>query len=68
MGDPMCDVCGPNPKEVPITFCVPCALAPRVARFSGWSLKRLAWAFGCAKANSDEEIDLFRELKARMRG
>lgn len=35
------------------------------------SVKRLAWAFGCAKKDSDEEIALYRllvEKMAKLRG
>jgi hypothetical protein len=32
----------------------------------GASLKRIAWAFGCAKKGSDEEIALFRILRERF--
>lgn len=31
----------------------------------GASIKRIAWAFGCAKKNSDEEIQLYKILLAR---
>lgn len=31
------------------------------------SVKRLAWAFGCAKRDSDEEIALYRILVDRVR-
>jgi hypothetical protein len=31
-----------------------------------WSLKRLAWAFGCAKADSPEELELEKALRLRL--
>lgn len=30
------------------------------------SIKRIAWAFGCAKKDSDEERDLYRLLLERI--
>lgn len=30
------------------------------------SLKRIAWAYGCAKKGSDEELQLYRALVARV--
>jgi hypothetical protein len=30
------------------------------------SVKRLAWAFGCAKKDSDEEVALYRRLRAHF--
>ena len=30
------------------------------------SIKRLAWAFGCAKKGSDEELQLYRLLVERI--
>lgn len=30
------------------------------------STKRLAWAFGCAKKDSDEEIALYKALRERF--
>jgi len=30
------------------------------------SIKRLAWAFGCAKKDSDEERQLYRMLRERF--
>lgn len=30
-----------------------------------WTLKRLAWAYGCAKAGSEDERKLEEELRAR---
>jgi hypothetical protein len=30
------------------------------------SIKRLAWAFGCAKKGSDEEVALYRLLVEKM--
>lgn len=32
------------------------------------SPKRLAWAFGCAKKDSDEEVVLYRMLVEKLRG
>ena len=32
----------------------------------GASIKRIAWAFGCAKKDSDEETALYRVLRDRM--
>ena len=32
----------------------------------GASVKRIAWAFGCAKKDSDEECALYRVLRERM--
>lgn len=34
---------------------------------SAWSLKRLAWAYGCAKTGSAEEAQLEEELVRRIR-
>ena len=31
------------------------------------SVKRLAWAFGCAKKDSDEEIALYKALVEKVR-
>jgi hypothetical protein len=33
---------------------------------SSWSLKRLCWAYGCAKKRSPEEAELFRALIERF--
>jgi len=35
---------------------------------SGASIKRIAWAFGCAKKDSDEEAALYRLLLERCDG
>ena len=32
---------------------------------AGWSLKRLAWAYGCAPKDSDEERELCMALVAK---
>lgn len=34
---------------------------------AGWSLKRLAWAYGCSKAGSDRERNLARLLRRRVK-
>lgn len=35
---------------------------------NAFSLKRLAWAYGCAKKGSDEETELLKELVQKARG
>lgn len=32
----------------------------------GLTVKRIAWAFGCAKKDSDEEVELYRLLLAKI--
>lgn len=34
---------------------------------SSASIKRIAWAFGCAKKDSEEEARLYRLLKVKLR-
>jgi hypothetical protein len=33
---------------------------------NGASIKRVAWAFGCAKKDSDEEVKLYRILLEKV--
>ena len=69
-----CQICGPNPQECPTVLCAPCALvqnakedrAEPIDGYDTWSIKRLAWAFGCAAKNSDQEGDLYRALKSKI--
>lgn len=42
------------------------AAAGIIADPGSGSIKRLAWAFGCAKKGSDEEVELYRILVERM--
>lgn len=43
-----------------------CVAAEVVADPSSMSIKRLAWAFGCAKADSETELQLYRALVDRV--
>lgn len=71
-----CELCGPRPQECPTVLCVPCALVTAnhadlvepATGYESWSVKRLAWAFGCARKDSDLEIALYRALKAKIGG
>lgn len=54
-------------------ICAPCLMVTvnqsdlaRPADYNDWTIKRLAWAFGCARKDSDLEIDLYRALKAKI--
>ena len=42
-------------------------MAEKQEHWAGWSLKRLAWAFGCAKKGSDREARPGVALGERVR-
>ncbi len=71
-----CQMCGPDPQPCPVVLCAACAIVTTAAddrlasldMMDQWSPKRLAWAFGCAAKDSDEERRLFRALKKKIRG
>lgn len=67
-----CQKCGENPQECPVVLCAPCAIGEAAAEdrklvgVETWSLKRLAWAFGCAPAGSSDERALEACLRDRI--